>query len=545
MAAEELWPIGDSTRQRLRDYLDVAWRRKFLFLVPTVCGGALTLVVVLTLPQIYRSSATILVESPQVPENFVSTQPRAGGYASNRIQLIRQRILTQANLLSIIGKYGLYGETGQTSGGSSDLEERMLNALDIQSISSVAEKGRQSSSTIAIAVAFEHTDPHTAQNVTRELVARFLEENTRAQSASVVETKQFITTETDRLNAQLVQLEAEVAAFRQKHNDLLPERAAMYARRAEELGDAQRDLDASMRTLQASRIAVASQLAAFTKKNTGDDVLLTQVRDTRALLREARAKYTNSHPEVKRLERQLASLTAGLNAQPGRETRQQQNAEQGADPLYAQLQLQLDGVDRQIDLLERQKATVQGEIQKLRQLSAQIPGVEKGLMALQRQYEDVQARFQQLTAKEMQAQLTEKLESEEMTERLTLIEPPSLPDRPIKPNRRLLAVVGLGLAMIVSAALVVFAELMDNGIRTRRQLRPYFSAKVPIVAIPYVADARDRMWGTLKAASIALILAAAILAAGFSVHTRYRPLANLGGAELHQVGSKATHAGLP
>ena len=55
----------------LKDYLWIAWRRKFHILIPLVLVLAATIATVFLLPPVYRSSGTILIESQQIPEELI------------------------------------------------------------------------------------------------------------------------------------------------------------------------------------------------------------------------------------------------------------------------------------------------------------------------------------------------------------------------------------------------------------------------------------------------------------------------------------------
>jgi hypothetical protein len=62
------------------------------------------------LPPTYRSTATILIEQQQIPQDLVRTTVTS--FADQRVQVISQRIMTTVNLSRIIEQYGLYSEAG-------------------------------------------------------------------------------------------------------------------------------------------------------------------------------------------------------------------------------------------------------------------------------------------------------------------------------------------------------------------------------------------------------------------------------------------------
>ncbi len=94
--------------QGLQDYLAILKRRKWHIAIPAIGLFALSAAVAFLWPPVYRSSATILMEEPDVPRDLVSSTVTS--FASQRVQVITQRIMARRNLVEIIEKYDLYPE---------------------------------------------------------------------------------------------------------------------------------------------------------------------------------------------------------------------------------------------------------------------------------------------------------------------------------------------------------------------------------------------------------------------------------------------------
>ena len=90
------------------DYLAILKRRKWQLIVPAVLFATIAVVVAQTLPAVYRSTATILIEQQEIPLDLIRTTVTS--FADQRIQVISQRVLTTKNLGAIIKKHGLYSE---------------------------------------------------------------------------------------------------------------------------------------------------------------------------------------------------------------------------------------------------------------------------------------------------------------------------------------------------------------------------------------------------------------------------------------------------
>ena len=84
-----------------------AFRRHRRVMVTVLLVGVVaTLALALFSPATYRSSATILIEQQEIPQDFVRTM--ISSFADQRIQLISQRVMTSQNLMRIAERYNLY-----------------------------------------------------------------------------------------------------------------------------------------------------------------------------------------------------------------------------------------------------------------------------------------------------------------------------------------------------------------------------------------------------------------------------------------------------
>ena len=82
------------------------------------------------------------------------------------------------------------------------------------------------------------------------------------------------------------------------------------------------------------------------------------------------------------------------------------------------------------------------------------------------------------------------LEEGQKGERFTLLEPPLLPDRPVKPNRPKLLFMGFILAMMSGIGVAGVTEAIDAGIHGENALTTITKAK-PLVSIPYIRTQQD------------------------------------------------------
>ncbi|MEO0761391.1 MAG: hypothetical protein AAFZ09_06220, partial [Pseudomonadota bacterium] len=147
-------------------------------------------------------------------------------------------------------------------------------------------------------------------------------------------------------------------------------------------------------------------------------------------------------------------------------------------------------------LLEKQQSNALEKQTELRYAIDRAPEVEMELNALQRQYGGVERRYRDTVSKLAVAETGEELEVNRQAERFEVIEQASKPGKPIAPNRRLIAASGFAGGFAAAFALIIFAELMNQSVRTASDLERTLNLR-PVVTIPYIEteqEVRRRVW---------------------------------------------------
>ena len=88
------------------DFVGIFKRRKWQIAIPATLLLAVSFSVTISLPPVYRSSGTILVETQQIPRDFVRSTVTS--LAAERIEIIKQRVMTREKLQALAEKHGLF-----------------------------------------------------------------------------------------------------------------------------------------------------------------------------------------------------------------------------------------------------------------------------------------------------------------------------------------------------------------------------------------------------------------------------------------------------
>ena len=204
--------MSDDTQMSMRDYLSIAqrWAVASILTFGLIFAGSVVMAMLLT--PVYQSTATILMEAPQVVRVDGLGDPVAPGAQEDRAQLIRQRIMSRDSLIAIANKHKLFGSDPSGTIADVDIAAIMRNSILINLVSNPVAARRPAA--VAFDLSFEHQDPQKAMDVAKELASSFLAFNSQSRVEQAARTTEFLGEEAERLRANLEELERLLAKLR-------------------------------------------------------------------------------------------------------------------------------------------------------------------------------------------------------------------------------------------------------------------------------------------------------------------------------------------
>ena len=140
-----------------------------------------------------------------------------------------------------------------------------------------------------------------------------------------------------------------------------------------------------------------------------------------------------------------------------------------------------------------------------------------------------------MRAKQNEAQLAQKLETNRKGERFTLIEPPLPPEEPVSPNRLAVFIIGLILALGLAAAIAALREAMDTSVRGRRDVES-LGSNAPLALIPIIVTAAEVARGRKLVRFAAGGAMASAVVGLLAIHLFFRPLDTLWFIVMRRLG---------
>jgi polysaccharide biosynthesis transport protein len=528
------------TRERLLAY----WRRRSTFFIVASATMVVSILLAVLLPATYRSSATILIEQQEIPQDLVRSVITS--FADQRVQMITQRVMTTQNLLQLIDRYKLYPDIRDKE-PREVLLKSMRDDIGMHMISADVidpRSGRPTQATIAFAVSYQSRSPELALKVANELTTLYLNENLTSRTRLGEQTSEFFGEEAARQAAHIADLDKNLADFKQKHHDELPDLLQLNIQTSQRTDLDLRDTENHISALDSQRVLLEAELSQISPnaqvyRDNGQRVFGPEdrLKDLKSQLASDRARYGPDHPDVITKQREVAGLEKEVNSEDGTADRLRQlseakgklaaaqqkytaehpdviklqhevdslqkavdedaaagtkktEREHADNPAYIQVKGQLDALSTERDAAIRKRDQLQSRLNDYDNRTAKSPDVERQYREMARQLEGAQIQYQAILAKQTDAQVSKNLEADRKGEKFTLIEPPLPPEKPITPNRKLIVAMGLLLALVFGAGAVVARESFDGSVRGAADVRQLFS--VPALAsIPVIVTAND------------------------------------------------------
>lgn len=516
-------------------YIKGLARRIWLILIIFVAGSFVAAAVAYVLPPVFASTARILVESQQIPSDMAKTTVRQS--VAERLEEIRQRLLTRSNLLSIIDRFGLFADRDDMT--LSEKVDRVRSSTTFESISfDIGSRRRDQSGVAGFTISYTATNAQLAARVANELVTMVLEQNLASRSRRASETSEFFRQEVDRLSRQLLDLEAQIAKFKDENEAALPDSyefrlsqvAALQERQFE--GEKRRiGLEEQRRNLQR---AIENGFETDAPQ-TPDEIQLAKLRQ---LLVQKRSTFAPTHPEVVALEASIAALETSLAAKPTAVAADDQPVDTTsatARLTSARAQAQLELMDRELALIAEQRTATDKQIKALEVSLARTPQVELQLNAFQRKYENLQTQYQSAVLKLAEAETGNRLEVNRQAERFEVIEQAQVPSQPIAPKRMAIAAGGSGFSLMLGLAMAFMLEITNPAIRTGRDLERRLQLR-PVVTVPYLRTRGERRRRLAKWLIQIVLLVAGVAVALWAIDQYVLPLEALWSRALERSG---------
>ncbi len=529
--------MDSQTTPEFSDYIHAIARRRGLLFGIAIPIAVLAILLAATLPDVYTSSALVEIDDPS---NALSTGTATAeaSYADQYVQNLKGIVLTDANLRKVNKEHALYPDLADDESAMLKRLRRDINVSIVTTPILDPRTGREREVVDAFTLSYDNRSPEKAQQGAQWLVGAFLAEHRRQRQGRASNAAEFYAKEAERVRTHVAQLESKLADFKKANYGQLPELTQVNMSMMDRAESQLAANATQMASLRQERVFLAAQLEQaraqgpdstsvrsledqysrmrssydeshpdmvalrrqidslkYGTSTSAGSSLRSQLNSKRATLAEARQRYGAEHPDIKRLQRDIATLETRLKAGERGDVEMADGT-----PVGMQLRTQISAIDSQLASLGAQSAELRAKLGGLEKNVTAAPQVEREYANLTRDLTIGREKYEQLLNRQMDAEVSESAIVGGRSDEFRLIQSPMLPGAPSKPQRLAILLIGLVAAVALALTLTVAAEALDPKVRGARDVRELLSVS-PLVAIPTIRNSRSRRRNTWRFAA--------------------------------------------
>jgi polysaccharide chain length determinant protein (PEP-CTERM system associated) len=427
------------------------------------------------LPKSYEATTLILVQPQEIPQNYVQSTISQG--VDEQVRSLSQEVLSRSNLEPIINELHLFARERENGTSIDVLIESLRKKIKIDT--NLGQRGGSG----YFSITYRGSTPKDTADVTNRLASYFIDSNLRLRAQQATETTIFLQKQLDELQKLLLQQEAKVQEYRNKYLGELPDQLQSNVTTITGLQTRLESVQTSLTAAINRKVAVQDQLSqaeAGIAGVGGTSSPRDRLTDLKSQLDEMRAKYTPEHPEIKRLQDQIAELE------------KQSKKRSTVDPRVLDLRTQLKNANAEVEALRRDADGIKARIEQYQGRVEATPKREQEFAALSRDYNITQQNYQKLLDRLYEAKRAEDMEKRQQGGQFRVVDYAQPPGMPVSPNPIKIAMIFLAMGIGAGAGIIVLLEALDTTIKGIRHIEG-LSANIPcITAVPLALTKEDK-----------------------------------------------------
>jgi len=520
--------------QEILRYIGSIWRRRWyaIAIAWLICGAGWTTVA--SLPDRYESSARIYVDM----DTMLGPLMRGIAVEMNlfeQIDIMRRTLLSRPNLEKIL----LMTDLDLTVKNETD-KEKLLDQLKARI--DVKQQGRN-----LFEISYQDTERGLAKRVVQAVMQVFVESNLGASRSDMESAQRFLDNQIRDYERQLVSAEDNLAKFKRENMGLLPGGGNYYGH-MQDMNKQLSDADAKVTEATMVRDELRAQLAdvpEYVESSAGagfadisgvgqqgkgpESDANIRIMELQTTLDQLLARYTDKHPDVLSVKRQIEALQKQINNADDKAA--EDKTAQGDDdetatpgkpvsaktmvpnPVYEQIKLQLVQQEGVIAALKSRAADARKQVDKWSAMAQRVPQVEAELQQKMRDYEIIKKGYQELRQRQESAKFARDMETKARKVQFRVVDPPKLPLKPTAPNRPLLTSVVLVGGVLVGIAFAFLLTQINSTFNSVQRLRSTFTLPV-LGRVTAITTPRERRQSRRELAGFAVVAIALFVAFG-------------------------------
>ena len=453
------------------------WKHRWLGLWVAWGICAVGWATVLLLPNKYESSARVYVDTRTPLRRVIDSRIGVEQDVTSEIDMVRQAMLSRPQLEKVARLANL--DTKVRSPGDMDgVIAGLRGGITIDRDSGKPTDPSRDTGSALYTITYRNSDRAKSLKVVSSLLDNFVEDSLGNRRSGSDVAQSFLRGQLKDYQRRLSEAEAALAEFRKKNFGLIPGgNGDFFTRLDRETGGLQ-DKKTQLAVAYSRQAQLRRQLSGTRTYIPGTSAgggagapsdLSVRRQEAENRLEDLLLRYTDRHPEVVALRATISELKA-------REQQELQDINRGgagsgairslnANPVYQNIQLQLNQTEVEIASLQGAIAQHQREITSLTRMVDTAPEVERELARLTRDYGVTKNQYESLLQRSEQTKVSDDAQQTGIV-KFEVLDPPLATTAPVWPDRPLLmaavlaagVLVGVGVAFIMSLLIPTFTN---------------------------------------------------------------------------------------
>jgi protein tyrosine kinase modulator len=444
---------GGSARERpqefdLKKYLRLVHKRRYAFVAIMMVVTGIIVTVGYFLPNKYEATSLVLMEGNYTNDVMKDvTVPESMNARERAVEVIMQ---SRAQVLQALKALGY--DLGQYS--EEEVESIVGSFQKATKVSIDTDDARRGVDMFMVSV--RHKNPFIARDYVNALVRSYIEESQSYKRNETFGAQKFLVEQVDILRQKISSVDAEIASIHQK-----------------------------------------SVTGPVAMKEVKVDAAQKRLTDLRKELNDLLLRYTPTHPEVVKVQDEIASLEAQVD---GREQTRGPARDSGK---FLNAPSSDDAVD-----------PAAGTGRAGRAGSRTLAVREQKLKELERDRETYQRMYEEMLATLGKSEVSSNLQVQDKGLTFNVIEPAVLPLRPVSPNRVLIIILGFFAGIGVASGSVILLDSFDKSVKSIDAAKTFghpLLAVFPLIQLPREKDRAQVMNLLLFTVTLLYIAGIAVL----------------------------------
>jgi uncharacterized protein involved in exopolysaccharide biosynthesis len=418
-----------------------------------------------------------MVDPQKVPDELVPATVKSP--LTERLQTISQEVLSSTHLQHVVDENHLYTELHKSM-TSDQILDYMRSQIQI------AVKHASGSGPASFTITYEGRDPVLTAKVTTELATGFINWNVESRSQLTTNTADFLDSRLREAQAELERQEAKVREFKMQHLGEMPEQSQSNIAALSQLRATFSANNDALNRLEQERVQLEQmpQMAQGAQLKPMPTTERARLEDEKLKLEgqlfELRRRYTPAHPEVIEAQTRFDRVSQQLSSLPTTAAVTAEDKEPSAQATAASVRLEIIGRERQ--RLDEDQKRIQAQIGSYQNKLDAGPLREQQFVDITRGYDTAKEQYRSLLTKKYSADMAADLDKKQQGESFTVLDPALVPERPYRPNRKVMIAAAFVGSLFFSIVLVLAKDQIRSTVKDERQVQAIFGQGVPILA---------------------------------------------------------------